>query len=146
MHSSFKTGITLLYISVILMGLGGIGDILITIINRGMVPSHLAFLQLEDSKITEEMIGLTHSLLRALGGSLLALGIASWYLLSTLLKKGSKSGLLAIVFIITLAEGNNAWQMTLVDSKLFVFPLFIVLMSWLGAILLWRATKEQDKK
>ena len=145
MRFEHKLGNILLVVAIILMLIGGVGDVLFTYINPGMIPSHLGFLNIQEAEATPKLIALTHSMLRAIGGLLIALAIGSLSLLY-FRKSDSKIGVFLVVSLIVLiGEGNNAWQMYMVESPLFWYPLSICIISLVGLVLAYFGNRNADK-
>ena len=145
MRYEFKLGNILLYVATTLMLIGGIGDVLFTYINPGMIPSHLDFLNIQEAEASPKLIALTHSMLRAIGGLLIALAIGSFFLLY-FRKSVSKIGAtLVVTLIILIGEGNNAWQMYMVESPLFWYPLSICIISLVGLVLAYFGERNSER-
>ena len=127
-----RIGFTLLQVSCYLVILGGISDILITLSKKSMLPHHAHFIALSSELITPQLALLDHALIRAIGGLLVVLGIAGLSLLHISSKDKKHQAVWLVILIITIGEGNNALQMHLVDTPMFLIPLSIVFMSWIG--------------
>jgi uncharacterized protein YjeT (DUF2065 family) len=82
-------------------------------------------------------LSLPRELLRALGGSLIAIGAATAYLVATSGASPAPSTLLLVLLPILPSELINAFCMFRVGSP-FYFPLAFALLAFLGVVLWWR--------
>jgi hypothetical protein len=141
----FKTGILslktvgyiVLQVAIYLVLVGGIGDVVMTRAIGGIPQTHMNYLGLDKINVSAQLQGLDSALIRAVGGLLIAIALGSLAILYGQIKKGIYSGLLAIILMITVGEGNNAMQMAFINSPYFVYPLLCIALSWVGAILWW---------
>jgi hypothetical protein len=79
---------------------------------------------------------LARELLRALGGSLVAIGAATAILIATSGPDPGSSTLLLILLLVAPAEGTNAFCMLRIGSPFYI-PLGFVLLTVLGVVLAW---------
>jgi hypothetical protein len=85
---------------------------------------------------TEEAQKLTRELLRALGGSLIAIGLATAYLVAASAASPNPSTLLLLLLLVLPSELTNAFCMFRVGSP-YYFPLAFALLAILGVALWW---------
>ena len=100
------------------------------------------YLKINGQEISVELKNLDLGLLRAIGGLLVASGIGALIILSGQVKNGNKTALLGILFMMTIGEGNNAFQMYLLDSPFFAIPFGFLLLIWTGGVL-WLSGKSK---
>jgi hypothetical protein len=81
---------------------------------------------------------LVRELLRALGGSLVAVGATVASLVNTSTPETLRRSLLLILLLVIPAEGINSFSMRKVGSPFFV-PLAFLLLTLLGVVLAWPA-------
>ena len=138
-----KLGFTLLQSSAYLILLGGIVDFLMPFYSDSLPASHLKFLKLTNELITPELTNLDHALLQAIGGCLIGVGIGSLTIIYTSLAKNNRPALLGLLAMITISEGINTPEISMLNASYFIFPLLCVLIAWLGAGFLWMAHKKR---
>lgn len=129
-------GYRLIQIAGSLILLGGLFDVLMTFILHNVPKSHVDYLKLKDGSITTELQKLDQALLRAIGGCLIGLGIATLTIFSGRPKNMQRSSIFSTLSLITIAEGINGTQMILIHSSYFFYPLLCVLITWFGTLFL----------
>jgi len=131
-------GFTLMQISSITVFVNGLMAVVYTLTHSSVPTFHADFLQMNKEDISDNLINLDFALIRTLGTSLMAVSIGTWVLLHSFIKRGSHTALYAFVIMMTLAEGNDAFQMYTLGLPLYMYTGVVVLMSWIGAILWWK--------
>jgi hypothetical protein len=112
------------------MAAGGIGD---QFVGR-YLPAHEAFLGVRRGDLPAASEALFLAVLHALGGALVASGLACGVLLYLMRSTGRRWVGAAVATVAVLADGGNALQMWRVHSPFFVAPLTFVLLV-LGGLL-----------
>jgi len=107
-----------------LITLGGLYDVFVP-----RLPSHLMVLCGEDGRIA----GLVRELLRALGGSLVAIGVVAGILAAG---APTRTHLTLILLLVLPSEGINAFCMRRAGSPFYI-PLSFALLTVLGVLLAW---------
>ena len=110
-----------------LISLGGLYDIL-----APKLPSNLVALCDGD----EQACKLARELLRALGGSLFAVGASVALLVNGAVLQNQSRALILILLLVVPAEGINAFCMYRVRSP-FLIPLAFTLLTVLGVLVAW---------
>jgi hypothetical protein len=118
-----------LNIAAALIALGGLYDLL-----TPRLPPNLAAICGDNDRARK----LVRELLRALGGSLVAIGATVAALVNTASPGTTHRNLLLILLLVVPAEGINSWSMRKVGSPFFV-PLSFLLLTVLGVVLAWLA-------
>jgi hypothetical protein len=106
---------------------GGLFDVFVS-----RLPKNLAALCGED----ERAVRLVRELLRALGGALVAIGLAVFALAATSGVETEMISLIVILVLVVPAEGLNAFCMYRVGSPFYI-PLAFILLTLLGVTLAW---------
>lgn len=140
-----KIGFVLIQLAIILILLGGIGDVVYTYSVSSLIPAHIDYLKIASKDISPELIQLDLSFMRGIGGFTIALSLIGLYLVYTLVKKGSKFALFVLVVTMTIGEGNNVYQMIQLDSPFFMMPLFYLIILWVGAFLFIMGKNEEKQ-
>ena len=104
-----KIGFVLIQLAIILILLGGIGDVVYTYSVSSLIPAHIDYLKIASKDISPELIQLDLSFMRGIGGFTIALSLIGLYLVYTLVKKGSKFALFVLVVTMTIGEGINVY-------------------------------------
>jgi len=133
-----KMGYTLMQMASISVFGGGFMDFLFTLTSSSVPDLHLDFLQIDAKDVSDNLVRLEFALLRTLGTSLMAVGIGTWVLLQSFVKRESKTALVAFVIMVTLTEGNNSIQMYSLNLPFYIYTVTVVLMTWIGAFLWWK--------
>ncbi|MDZ4714177.1 MAG: hypothetical protein SH819_01800 [Cytophagales bacterium] len=133
-----KMGYTILQIVAIAVFCDGLMLLIFTFSSTSLPNAHIKYLQLGAEEVSRNLMRLDFALLRALGTTLMAVGIGAWVLLHGPVRQGNKSAMIGLVVMITLTEGNNSLQMYILDSPFFIYTLTLVLLTWTGAPLWWR--------
>ena len=96
------------------------------------VPSNLlGYLEVDKADMSPHLSSLVLSLLRALGGCLLAIGITALVIINGPLKRGERWASWALLILIGLSEGINASQMWRFGSP-YYWPLAFVALTVAG--------------
>ena len=117
----------ILEIAAALIALGGLYDLFVP-----RLPLHLALI----CGGNQPAARLARELLRALGGGLLAVGIAVIMLVETAGSTVRPLTLILVLVLVLPAEGVNAFAMRRVGSPFYI-PLAFVLLTLVGVILAW---------
>jgi len=126
-------GLSLLNCAAALVMLGGCFDMLIP-----AVPSNLVgYLKITSAEVSPQLSSLLLGLLRALGGSLLAVGITGLLIINGPLKRGERWASWALLVLIGFSEGINASQMWRFGSP-YYFPLAFIALTVVGVIFIKR--------
>jgi len=126
-----KAAFTILNCAAALVILGGCFDMLVP-----SLPSNLlAYLAVAKADMPPRLEDLLLGLLRALGGSLLAIGITALVIINGPLKRGDKWAAWALLILIGISEGINASQMWRFGSP-YYGPLAFVAMTVIGLMIL----------
>ena len=112
-----------------LIVLGGLYDLL-----TPKLPPNLAAICGDNDRARK----LVRELLRALGGSLIAVGATIAALVNTSTPETTHRNLLLILLLVVPSEGINSYSMRKVGSPFFV-PLAFLLLTILGVFLAWPA-------
>jgi hypothetical protein len=115
----------ILNLTAALITLGGLYDVL----TPRLPPNHV-----ERCQGNARALELVRALLRALGGCLIAVGIAVLILVNAPASREEMWALWAAFLLVALAEGLNAWGMYKVGSP-FYFPLAFVMLAAVGVTL-----------
>jgi hypothetical protein len=130
--------LTILNCAATLMMLGGCFDMLIP-----TVPSNLlGYLEVATADMSPHLSSLLLGLLRALGGCLLAIGIASLLIINGPLKRGERWASWALLILIGLSEGINASQMWRFGSP-YCWPLAFVALTVVGVVILRKQSETK---
>jgi hypothetical protein len=112
-----------------LIVLGGLYDLL-----TPKLPPNLAAICGDNDRARK----LVRELLRALGGSLIAVGATIAVLVNTSIPETTHRNLLLILLLVVPSEGINSISMRKVGSPFYV-PLAFLLLTVLGVVLAWPA-------
>jgi uncharacterized membrane protein len=110
-----------------LIALGGLYDVFVP-----RLPSNLAVMCAGDGYAEK----LVREMLRALGGTLVAVGVAVALLVSQCGPQNRMRTLVLILVLVVPSEGINAFSMYRVGSP-FLVPLAFLLLTSLGVLLAW---------
>lgn len=125
-----RLALILMNFSAILVLVGGAYDLLVP-----SLPSHqVAFLRISEEQLDPRTAQLLLAIFRALGGSLIAVGVGALFFVNGVLRRGHNWGAAAAVVTIGVAEGTNAVQMYRVGSP-FWAPLVFIGLLVLGVAL-----------
>jgi hypothetical protein len=117
----------------VLIALGGLYDLF-----TPHLPDNLAAI-CGQSEAAQKLV---RELLRALGGSLVAIGLAVCFLSATALPVANPRILTVVLLLILVSEGVNAFSMRRVGSP-YHFPLAIVLLAVFGVSLAFLQSSHQ---
>lgn len=123
----FKVARVILYCAAALIALGGLCDVFVP-----RLPSNLAAMCGEDERACK----LVRELLRALGGSLVAVGATVAFLVSRLESQDRPWTLMLVLLLVLPSEGINSLAIYRVGSP-FLVPLAFTLLALLGVLLAW---------
>jgi hypothetical protein len=123
-------GLALLNVTAVLVIAGSLYDLLVP----SVAPSHLAYLGLADSQLDARYAELDLAMLRSIGGCLLAIGVTALLLTNGPIRRGQCWARLAVVVLVGMAEGNNAYQMIRFGSPWYG-PLGFAVLAVAGAVL-----------
>ena len=133
----WKIGMGLLYAAGSLVIAGSLYDLFVP-----TVPStHLAYLEVTPATMPPKFAALDLGLLRALGGCLLAIGATALVLVHGPIRRGEQWGCIALIILVGVSEGINAFQMARFGSPWFA-PLTFVGLMLLGVGLAWPASRS----
>lgn len=116
-----------LYFAAAFITLGGLYDVFVP-----RLPSNLATMCGGDQRACK----LVRELLRALGGSLVAVGATKAFLVSRLGGQDRHRTLMLVLLLVLPSEGINSMGMYRVGSP-FLVPLAFTLLTLLGVLLAW---------
>ena len=136
-----KAGFILLNTAATLVMLGGCFDMFLPAVPANLV-QHL---NLPDQTVTPEISSLLLALFRALGGCLLAIGLACLCFINPAAKRGEPWAAWAVLLLIGLSEAINASQMWTFGSP-YYFPLAFVLLTFVGVMLLLKTADSPRKE
>jgi hypothetical protein len=111
-----------------MMVLGGLGDLFVA----SPPNAWTSVLSQPSNQLPAGTVLLLMALLHALGGALMASGVAILFLANGPLRRGSKSAALAIILISLLSDGGNAFQIYHLGLAYFWVPLTFVGLVLLG--------------
>jgi hypothetical protein len=133
----WKLGLGLLYFSGNLVIAGSMYDLFVL-----TVPStHLAYLGVTPATMDPRFAALDLGLLRALSGCLLAIGATALVLMHGPIRRGERWVNLALVMLVGVSEGINAFQMARFGSP-FYAPLTFVGLMLVGGGLVWSSSRS----
>jgi hypothetical protein len=121
--------ITILNTAATLVALGGCFDMLLPAPPANLV----AYLGISGSTVSPQLSALLLGLLRALGGSLFAIGVTALVIINGPLKRGERWACWTLLILIGISEGVNASQMWRFGSP-FYFPLAFVALTAVGVV------------
>lgn len=101
---------------------------------RELLPHHRALLSAATGAAADEAASLVLALLHALGGALVAAGIAVLILLHYGWKNRDRLLFAAAGLVAVVAEGPNAWGILSTGSLLFLAPVSFVLLVVTGSV------------
>lgn len=138
-----KTGIVLLYVSSILMFIGGLGDQFIT----HYLDVHLNYLgNPEDSELFRKAESLSMLMLHSAGGGLMSAGTSMFALTHFGIRKNLSWSTWTYLFVALIAQGINGYGMYSAGSH-FWYPIIVLFLAILGILLtlLFSTTNGQGK-
>ena len=121
----------MLQVAAALIAFGGLYDLL-----APKLPPNLIAICSENQSVQK----LARELLRALGGSLIAIGTAVGFLANGFGLHASQQALLLILVLVLPSEGINSVCMYRVGSPFYI-PLFFLALTLLGVLLAWPAAQ-----
>jgi hypothetical protein len=141
-----KVGLGLLYVAGGLVIAGSMYDLFVPTVPA----NHLAYLGLTAATLDPKFAALDLGLLRALGGCLLAIGATALVLLHGPIRRGERWAMLALMMLVGVSEGINAFQMTRFGSPYYApltfVGLIVVGVGLVSGLRCGRATVEQTRR
>ncbi|MFM8361150.1 MAG: hypothetical protein ACKOA4_00485 [Haliscomenobacter sp.] len=135
-------GYLLMQGSVILFIASSTADILLTFVFGGILPSHLAYLELHAHiAVTPQIETLNLAMVRTIGALFLAIGLAGQVILYELVRTGHKRGPLYLVSILSVGVIMYTLLMSEIQTPHYFAPLLSLALLLLGSAL-WRNTKS----
>jgi uncharacterized protein YjeT (DUF2065 family) len=117
----------MLFTAAALIALGGLYDVFVP-----QLPANLAALCGSDAQACR----LARELLRALGGALMAIGLAVAFLVVCDTSQPHRLNLILVLLLVVPSEGINSFCMYRVGSPYYI-PLAFVLLTVVGVLLAW---------
>jgi hypothetical protein len=102
-----KIGLVLLNAAGVLVITGALYDLLVP----SVPPNHLAYVGAADGRLDPRYAELDLAMLRSIGGCLLAIGATALVLTNGPIRRGEGWARIAVVVLVVVAEGNNAYRM-----------------------------------
>jgi hypothetical protein len=128
--NSRRTGLALLNVAGILVILGSLYDLLVP----AVPPNHLHYVGAAEGQLDPRYAQLDLAMLRSIGGCLLAIGVTTLILANGPILRGERWARVAVVILVGVSEGNNAFRMFPFDSPWYG-PLGFALITAAGAAL-----------
>ncbi len=128
--NSRRTGLVLLNVAGVLVILGSLYDLLVP----AMPPNHLHYVGAAAGQLDPRYAQLDLAMLRSIGGCLLAIGVTTLIIANGPIRRGETWARVAVVILVGVSEGNNAYRMFPFDSPWYG-PLGFALMTIIGAAL-----------
>lgn len=105
--------------------------------------NHLKYLGNADPRLDARLAELDLAMLRAIGGCLLAIGVACFVLINGPLRRGDGGARLAVLLLIGIAETNNAYRMYPFASPWYG-PLSFAFLALLGTIVVGKSPTSES--
>jgi hypothetical protein len=105
--NSRRTGLVLLNVAGILVILGALYDLLVP----GAPANHLHYLGAAAGQLDPRYVQLDVAILRSIGGCLLSIGVTTLVLANGPIRRGESWARWAVVILVGVSEGNNAYRM-----------------------------------
>ena len=124
-------------LGLILLNLAGaavIGGSLYDLFVPSVPGNHLVYLGQVEGTLDPRYAALDLAMLRSIGGCLLAIGITVLVLTNVPIRRGEGWARLAVIVVVGIAEGNNAYRMFAFGSPWYG-PLGFVLLAAAGSLL-----------
>jgi hypothetical protein len=134
-----KVGLAFAQIGCAFVALGGLGDQTV----QKLMPPHEAFLGVAPGTAPPAVEQLFLALLHALGSSLIAVGLGAFVLVRTMASTGSRWLGAIVVAMVILGDGVNAYEIHRTGSKVFLAPLFFVILTIGGIVLYLLGPRER---
>ncbi len=128
--NSRRAGLTLLNLAGVLVIFGSLYDLLVP----AVPPNHLNFVSEGASQLDLRFAQLDLAMLRSIGGCLLAIGVTTLILANGPIRRGETWARVAVVILVGVSEGNNAYRMFPFDSPWYA-PLGFAVITVTGAAL-----------
>jgi hypothetical protein len=128
--NSRRTGLVLLNVAGTLVILGSLYDLLVP----AVPPNHLQYMDAADGQFNPRYAQLDLAMLRSIGGCLLPIGLTTLILANGPIRRGETWARVAVVILVGVSEGNNAYRMFPFDSPWYS-PLGFALITVTGAAL-----------
>ncbi|MBR9855126.1 MAG: hypothetical protein GYB37_11215 [Algicola sp.] len=138
-----KTGIFLLYVSSILMFIGGLGDQFIT----NYLDVHLNYLgNPGDSELFRKAESLSMLMLHSAGGGLMCAGVSMFALTHYGIRKNLSWSVWTYILVALIAQGINGYGMYSAGSH-YWYPIIVLVLAILGVLLVLSfPTNGQNEK
>ena len=133
-----NVGLTILNCAAVLVTLGGCFDMLMPAVPANL----LSYLEVTKAEMSPHLTSLLLGFLRALGGCLLAIGIAALPIINGPVRRGERWAPRTLLILIGVSEGINASQMWRFGSPYYA-PLAFVALTVVGVLLLPRPSGEK---
>ena len=128
--NSRRTGLILLNVAGTLVILGSLYDLLVPAVPL----NHLHYVGAAEGQIDPRYAQLDLAMLRSIGGCLLAIGVTTLIMANGPIRRGERWARVAVVILVGVSEGNNAYRMFPFDSPWYG-PLGFALITIIGAAL-----------
>lgn len=129
-------GLALLNVAAVLVITGSLYDLGVPTVPT----NHLSYVGDLPLAARSRFAQLDRAMLRSIGGSLLAIGIACLLLVNGPVRRGDRLTLTVVVLLIVLAEGNNAYRMYPFASPWYG-PLSFAILGIVGAVLVGSSSR-----
>lgn len=133
-------GLVLLNVASVLVIAGSLYDLGVRAVPR----NHLCYVGDLPPAARSRFAEIDLAMLRSIGGCLLAIGVGCLLLVNGPVRRGSGLALVAVVLLIGIAEGNNAYRMYPFASPWYG-PLSFAIVAVVGAVLVGSARDERKQ-
>ncbi len=123
-------GLWALVLAGVLVIAGSLYDLLVPTVPG----NHLAYLGVAEGSLDPRFAELDLAMLRSIGGCLMAIGITTLVLVCGPIRRGETWARVAVVVLVTISEGNNAYRMYRFGSPWYG-PLGFAVLAIVGAAL-----------
>lgn len=123
-------GLIILNVASALVVVGSLYDLFVP----SMPPNHLKYIGSFDAQFNQRLAQLDLAMLRSIGGCLLAIGVTCLALINGPVRRGDGWARGAVLVLIGVAEGNNAYRMYPFGSPWYG-PLAFAILALVGVIL-----------
>ncbi len=123
-------GLVLLNVAGAMVIIGSLYDLLVP----SVPPNHRAYVRAADGQLDPRYAELDLAMLRSIGGCLLAIGVTALVLTNGPIRRGEGWARVAVVLLVGIAEGNNAYRMYPCGSPWYG-PLGFAVLTTAGAAL-----------
>src|SRR5262245_55979540 len=133
-----NVGLKILNCTAVFVIIGGCYDMLMPAVPFNL----LSYLGVTKAELSPHLSALLLGVLRALGGCLLAIGIAALLIINGPVRRGERWAAWTLVILVGLSEGINASQMCRFGSPYYA-PLAFVALTVVGVLLLPRPSEAK---